>query len=109
MCKVCHGDYNPSNIIITPEGKPFVLDWSHATQGNASADVARTYLLFKLEKKDALAEKYLDPLLPQDATPPSSMCSNGCRSSPLRSRSRAGRRSASSCSAGRTWSTTNKR
>ena len=57
--KVCHGDYNPSNIIITPEGKPFVLDWSHATQGNASADVARTYLLFKLEKKDALAEKYL--------------------------------------------------
>ena len=30
--KVCHGDYNPSNIIITPEGKPFVIDWSHATQ-----------------------------------------------------------------------------
>ena len=58
--KVCHGDYNPSNIIITPEGKPFVIDWSHATQGNASADVARTYLLFKLEKKDALAEKYLN-------------------------------------------------
>ena len=57
--QVCHGDYHPSNILITPEGKPFVLDWSHATQGNASADVARTYLLFKLEKKDALAEKYL--------------------------------------------------
>ena len=55
--KVCHGDYNPSNIIISNDGIPFVLDWSHATQGNASADVARTYLLFKLEKKDALAEK----------------------------------------------------
>ena len=36
-----------------------VLDWSHATQGNASADVARTYLLFVLEGKEALAEKYL--------------------------------------------------
>lgn len=57
--KVCHGDYNPSNIIISNDGIPFVLDWSHATQGNASADVARTYLLFKLEKKDALAEKYI--------------------------------------------------
>ncbi len=57
--KVCHGDYNPSNVIITPDGTPYVLDWSHATQGNASEDVARTYLLFKLAKKDALAEKYI--------------------------------------------------
>lgn len=57
--KICHGDYNPSNVIISPDGTPYVLDWSHATQGNASADVARTYLLFKLAKKDALAEKYI--------------------------------------------------
>lgn len=35
--KVCHGDFNPSNIIITPAGDYYVLDWSHATQGNASA------------------------------------------------------------------------
>lgn len=58
--KVCHGDFNPSNIIITPEGTPYVLDWSHATQGNASADVARTYLLFCLQGKEELAKKYLD-------------------------------------------------
>ena len=57
--KICHGDFNPSNIIITNDGVPFVLDWSHATQGNASEDVARTYLLFKLAKKDELAEKYI--------------------------------------------------
>ncbi len=57
--KVCHGDFNPTNIIITPDGIPYILDWSHATQGNASADVARTYLLFRLEGKDALAERYL--------------------------------------------------
>ena len=57
--KIGHGDFNPSNIIITNDGVPFVLDWSHATQGNASEDVARTYLLFKLAKKDELAEKYI--------------------------------------------------
>ncbi|MFA6866623.1 MAG: phosphotransferase [Clostridia bacterium] len=58
--KVCHGDFNPSNIIITPEGIPYIIDWSHATQGNASADVARTYLLFWLSGNTALAKKYLD-------------------------------------------------
>lgn len=58
--KVCHGDFNPSNIIIGADGKTYIIDWSHATQGNASADVARTYLLFRLAKEDRLAEKYLD-------------------------------------------------
>lgn len=57
--KVCHGDFNPSNVIIKPDGTPYILDWSHATQGNASADVARTYLLFCLAGKTAVADKYL--------------------------------------------------
>jgi len=57
--KVCHGDFNPSNVIITPDGKPYILDWSHATQGNASADVARTYLLFCLAGKEEIAKQYL--------------------------------------------------
>lgn len=57
--KICHGDFNPSNIIIKPDGTPYVLDWSHVTQGNASADVARTYLLFNLEGEKERAEKYL--------------------------------------------------
>ena len=58
--KVCHGDFNPSNIIITESGTPYILDWSHATQGNASADVARTYLLFCLSDDTSGAELYLD-------------------------------------------------
>lgn len=58
--KVCHGDFNPSNIIITEDGTPYILDWSHATQGNASADVARTYLLFWLDGNIEGAKKYLD-------------------------------------------------
>ena len=58
--KVCHGDFNPSNIIITKDGTPYIIDWAHATQGNASADVARTYLLFWLNGDIEGAELYLD-------------------------------------------------
>lgn len=58
--KVCHGDFNPSNIIITEDGTPYILDWSHVTQGNASADVARTYLLFWLAGDIEGANTYLD-------------------------------------------------
>ncbi|MGN1318217.1 MAG: phosphotransferase family protein [Lachnospirales bacterium] len=58
--KVCHGDFNPSNIIISPEGNYYILDWSHATQGNASADAARTYLLFCLEGDNEAAELYMN-------------------------------------------------
>ena len=57
--KVCHGDFNPSNIVITPDDVPYILDWAHVTQGNASADVARTYLLFCLHGEKEMAEKYL--------------------------------------------------
>jgi len=57
--KVCHGDFNPSNIIIREDGVPFIIDWAHVTQGNASADVARTYLLFKLAGDDEAAKYYL--------------------------------------------------
>jgi uncharacterized protein (TIGR02172 family) len=57
--KVCHGDYNPSNIIITDDGTPYIIDWAHATQGNASADAARTYLLFWLNGDISGADRYL--------------------------------------------------
>ena len=58
--KVCHGDFNPSNIIITDDGKAYIIDWAHATQGNASADAARTYLVFALAGQQKLADKYLN-------------------------------------------------
>ena len=58
--KLCHGDFNPTNIIISPDGIPYILDWAHATQGNASADAARTYLLFCLRNDTETAKKYLD-------------------------------------------------
>ena len=75
--KVCHGDFNPSNVIIDKNGKFAIIDWAHATQGNASADAAMTYLLFALEneelakmymnlfcKKSDTAKQYVDKWLP---------------------------------------------
>ena len=58
--KVCHGDFNPSNIIIAEDGTPYIIDWSHATQGNGAADAARTYLLFWLKGDIETAKQYLD-------------------------------------------------
>ena len=57
--KLCHGDLCPSNVIITEDGTPYVIDWAHATQGNASADAARTYLTFRLSGDEEAAESYL--------------------------------------------------
>lgn len=57
--KLCHGDFQPNNIIVKDDGTMYVLDWVHATQGNASADVARTYLLFCLHNQET-ADKYMD-------------------------------------------------
>ena len=56
--KVCHGDFNPSNVIVGKNGKMTVVDWAHANQGNASADAAMTYLLFALKDQET-ADLYL--------------------------------------------------
>ncbi len=58
--KVCHGDFRPSNVIVKPNGEAYIIDWAHATQGNASADAARTFLVLSLHEEPALADKYLD-------------------------------------------------
>ena len=56
---LCHGDFNPTNVIITPKGEWRVIDWSHVRLGDPLADVARTYLLFWLAGYVAAAEKYM--------------------------------------------------
>ena len=56
--KLCHGDFVPSNVIIREDGSYCVLDWAHATSGNAGADAAITYLRFTLDQPE-LADPYL--------------------------------------------------
>ena len=60
---VCHGDFNPTNVIVGDDGQLYVCDWAHATQGAPAADAAMTYLLFALQDKqqaDAYLELYCD-------------------------------------------------
>lgn len=56
--KLCHNSFEPKNIIINDEGT-YVINWGSARQGNASADIAKTYLLLKLHKPE-IADQYLD-------------------------------------------------
>ena len=56
--RLCHGDFVPSNVLIREDGTYCILDWAHATSGNAGADAAITYMRFALEDPP-LAEMYL--------------------------------------------------
>ncbi|MFT3951510.1 MAG: aminoglycoside phosphotransferase [Oscillospiraceae bacterium] len=64
--KLCHNNFSPKEVVINDDGV-FVLDWSNARQGNASADVARTYLLLCLHYPEA-AELYLDKFCQRSRT-----------------------------------------
>ena len=67
--KLCHGDFIPTNIILKSDGTPYIIDWAHATQGNASADVARTYLQFHLKNNAEMGERYLNMFCQLSDTP----------------------------------------
>lgn len=58
--KVCHGDYVPSNVIVNEvDGKLYICDWAHVTEGLPAVDAAITYMLMSVEHPD-LAEAYLE-------------------------------------------------
>lgn len=56
---LCHGDFVPANVIIGPDGKQNIIDWSHAAAGPVAADAAKTYLILKVTNRTKEAEIYL--------------------------------------------------
>ena len=44
--QLCHGDFHPGNLMLTPDG-PVIIDWIDATRGCPAADLARSSLLFR--------------------------------------------------------------
>ena len=63
--KLCHNNFSPDCVILNDEGT-YVLNWGSARQGNASADVAKTYLLLSLKRPqyaDMYLQKYYLPML----------------------------------------------
>lgn len=58
--KLVHGDFEPRNIIFGEDGKLYIIDWAHASRGNASADAAKTYMVLLLKYGKELANFYLN-------------------------------------------------
>ena len=56
---LCHGDLRPSNIIISSNSVPYIIDWSNAARGSVPADAASTYLMMLLGGDTEDGEKYL--------------------------------------------------
>lgn len=42
--RLCHGDFHPGNVILSPGG-PVAVDWFNACRGHPLGDIARTSLL----------------------------------------------------------------
>jgi tRNA A-37 threonylcarbamoyl transferase component Bud32 len=55
---LCHGDFHPKNLIASSSRLTIIIDWLDAGQGDAAADVCRSYLLLKLYAPE-LAAPYL--------------------------------------------------
>lgn len=55
--KLVHGNFTPHNIIVSQDGD-YIIDWNHAGQGSASADVAQTYIWMQMNMPK-YAELYL--------------------------------------------------
>ena len=45
--RLCHGDFHPGNILMSPDG-PVVIDWPNVTAGDPAADFARTDLMLRM-------------------------------------------------------------
>ena len=66
--KLCHGNFCPADLQVDENGRLVVYNWLNATQGNASADIANTYLLLYLKFPEA-AEQYVDRFCERTGTP----------------------------------------
>jgi len=40
--RLCHGDFLPGNVMLSPGGPAAIIDWPDASRGNPLADVACT-------------------------------------------------------------------
>jgi aminoglycoside phosphotransferase (APT) family kinase protein len=59
---LCHGDFNPQNILISASG-PVVIDWIDSSYGNPLADLARSTILILGAASSAQIPKSRDRFL----------------------------------------------
>ena len=104
--KVCHGDFNPSNIILKPDGQWYILDCRTPRRAThpLTSPAPTCSSSWKARKR---WRRSTSPSSARRATPPSSTSSSGFRSSPRASPSRASPKSATCSSAGQAFANTN--
>ena len=56
---ICHGDFNPTNVIVADDDTSYIVDWSSVSRGNMIADIAKTYLEFIVDMNKEIVEKYI--------------------------------------------------
>ena len=49
--KLCHGDYNPSNVIITERGEHYIIDWAHVTRRKCISRCSKKLFTFFYARK----------------------------------------------------------
>ncbi len=59
---LCHGDFHPDNILLTPRG-PVVIDWSSASRGDPLGDVACTSRLMQTASLPTWSPRYMHLIL----------------------------------------------
>lgn len=67
---LCHGNLTPENIMITPGGELYILNWARAAAGCPEVDAAVTYLWLLKGGNSALANNYLSLLCSQSSLQP---------------------------------------
>jgi aminoglycoside phosphotransferase (APT) family kinase protein len=59
---LCHGDFHPGNVLVTPRGL-VVIDWSSASHGDPIGDVACTSRLMRAASLPPWSPGYMHLLL----------------------------------------------
>lgn len=55
--KICHGDFNPSNVIIKENGEVYVIDWAHVTRRKCISRCCKNIFAILLKWKKRRSRK----------------------------------------------------
>ena len=47
--RICHGDFNPTNVIIKENGEVYVIDWAHVTRRECFCRYSKNILIISLK------------------------------------------------------------
>lgn len=64
-----HGDFHHDNVLITPDGAPYVIDWSGAAFDDPRADVAQAMVLAMTNGNPQFAERLREEYERQNGAP----------------------------------------